>query len=90
MKRMIAAATLGLAATACTPQQVATATSYQQKISDACAIAMPLSSAAPAIAPWIIGGCATEDAIARLALDPTSLAWVNDLINKARAPKPLV
>ena len=52
----------------------------------ACGVAMTLAPAAPEIAPWIVGGCGTAQAIAKLAGDPGSLAWVMDLIAKARVP----
>ena len=71
---------------ACTQQQLQSfetaGPTYQQKIAAACAVAMSLAPAAGPMAPWIIGGCASEAAIAKLALDPNSLVWVNGLINK--------
>lgn len=72
----------------CTPQQQQQATSYQQQIAFACGVAMGLAPVAGPYAPWIIGGCATEEAIARLALDPGSLVWVDGLIAKARDSAP--
>lgn len=49
---------------------------------------MPLAPMAGPVAPYIIGGCASEEAIAKLALDPNSLNWVNGLIAQAKAVKP--
>lgn len=74
----------GLAA--CTAPQVATATKYQADIAAACGVAMTLSPLAGPYAPWIVAGCSTEGAVAKLALDPTSLAWVNGLAAKVRSP----
>ncbi len=65
---------------ACTPEQVIRAQSYQDKIAGACSGAMSLSPIAGPIAPYIIGGCGAEEMIAKLALNPTSLAWINGLI----------
>ncbi len=56
---------------------------YQADIEAACSIAMQIGASTPA-GPWIIGGCTTEAAIAKLALDPTSLAWLNGIISKLR------
>lgn len=90
MKKLAFALGVLLALGACTTGQVTTAQSYQAKIAGVCNTAMTLVSfplfapfAAP-VAPWVIGGCATEEAIAKLALDPSSLAWVNGLINKMK------
>ncbi len=88
MKRLAIAGALLLAA--CTPQQAERAGDYQQAIAAACNIAMGLAPMAGPVAPWIIGGCISEEAIARLALDPNSLAWVNDQIAKVRAPRSLL
>ena len=66
-----------------TPQQAQTAGTYQAQIAAACNVAMSLAPAAGPVAPWIVGGCGSEELIAKLALDPTSLAWVNSLIAKA-------
>lgn len=57
---------------------------YQQQIAQLCGIAMTLAPLAGPVAPWIVAGCSTEDAIARLALDPSSAEWLGDLIVKAR------
>lgn len=77
-----AAAALMLAA--CAPSQLADAQRYQADIAGVCGVAMTLAPFAPMIAPWVIGGCATEAAVAKLALDPSSLAWVNGLVAKMR------
>jgi hypothetical protein len=84
MKYILAAAlALPLALGGCA-EFYTTAQSYQDKIAGACAVAMSRSSVAGPIGPWIIGGCATEAAIAKLALDPSSLAWLNSLVAKAK------
>ena len=70
----------------CTPQQQQQASSYQQQIAFACGVAMGLAPVAGPVAPYIIGGCISEEAIAKLALDPNSLNWVNGLIADARHP----
>jgi hypothetical protein len=41
---------------------------------------MLLSPLAGPYAPWITAGCGTAEAIAKLAEDPTSTAWVEKLI----------
>lgn len=82
--RLAGALALALAATGCTTAQQTTASSYQAAISTACSVAMTFAPAAGPVAPWIIGGCATEQAIAKLALDPSSLTWVNNLIAMVR------
>ncbi len=76
---IIPIACIGLTA-ACTPDQMLTAQRYQDQIAGACNIAMTLAPIAGPVAPWIIGGCSTEEAIAKLALDPSSLAWVKGIV----------
>lgn len=87
-RKLLAAATvaIGLAAglTACATAQVEKAQSYHEKIAAACRIAMMVGTLTP-VGPWIIGGCSTEAAIAKLALDPNSLNWVQGLIRDAKA-----
>ena len=87
MKLIFAA--FAILAVACTPQQIITAQGYQQQIAGACNIAMMRASMAGPSAPWIIGGCKTEEAIARLALDPSSLAWLNGIVARLRYPNAL-
>lgn len=70
---------LAIAGCGLTPVQLQ---AYQDQIAAACSMAMMIH--AGPVSPWIIGGCATERAIATLALDPSSLAWVNSLIAMAR------
>lgn len=55
------------------------------KLAAACDAAMSLAPLAAPIAPWIVGGCGSAQAIAKLAEDPGSLVWVLDLVAKARA-----
>lgn len=69
---------------ACNPATTAT---VESDIASACSIAVSLAPFAPTIAPWIIGGCSTAEAISKLAQDPSSLAWINQLIGMARAAK---
>ena len=79
------AAVAGIAMlTSCTQAQLDQAAAYQAQIAGACAVAMTLAPIAGSVAPWIVGGCSSEAMIAKLALDPTSLAWVNELIEKGR------
>jgi hypothetical protein len=68
----------------CTAAQVERAQSYQDRIAGACSLAMTLAPVAGPVAPYIIGGCATEAGIAKLALDSTSLAWLQGLVAKTR------
>lgn len=86
MKRILAAAlALPLVLVACTSQQIEAAKDYQARIAGACGVLMTLAPFSGPMAPWIVGGCGLEASIARLALDPTSLAWLNDMAGKIRA-----
>jgi hypothetical protein len=49
-----------------------------------CAVAVPLSGLAGPYAPLIIGGCATEAGIAKLASDPESVARLHEFVEKVR------
>ncbi len=81
IKSIIIAPLLALAAGgACTPQQALDAGRYQAEIAGACQVAMTLAPVAGPYAVYIIGACAGEEAIARLALDPSSLAWLQGII----------
>lgn len=80
--RAIVAAALLMAG--CSVTQVKEAQPYLDRIAAACRVAVPLAAIAPPVAPWIIGGCATEAAIAKLAADPSSLQWLDGLIANAR------
>lgn len=82
MKRIIAA--LPLIIGACTPQQALNFQPYQNQIAGACNIAMTLAPVAGPYGMYIIGACATEEAIARLALDPSSLVWLNGIVARVR------
>ena len=73
-----------LVVAACTPEQLLQAQNYQDRIARACQVAMTLVPVAGPLSPWIIGGCGAEAMIARLALDPSSLVWVEELIEKVR------
>lgn len=85
MSAFAGAAAISVALSACTPQQLVTAQRYQDQIAGACTLAMTLAPIAGPVAPWIVGGCATETAVARLALDPSSLAWLNGIVAGLRA-----
>lgn len=85
MKQHVYLAGLALALAGCTQAQIDRAQTYQDQIAGACAMAMTVAPLAPTISPWIVGGCATEAAIAKLALDPTSLVWLRGLIVRAKA-----
>ena len=67
------------AAPAC--QQIAgTAATVDPQLVAACNAAMALSPLAGPYAVWIDAGCGTAEAIAKLAQDPSSAAWVNGLV----------
>ena len=68
----------------CTAAQVNQANTVQSDIAAACAVAMTFVPVAGPVAPYIVAGCGTEQAIASLALNPTSLSWVNGLIAQAK------
>jgi len=71
------ASALGLAAC----QQIAAeATKIDPKLTAACDAALALSSLAGVYAVWIEAACGSAEAIAKLAQDPTSLAWLEQLI----------
>lgn len=72
----------GLSLSACQSADIDRA---KRDIEAACAIALPLAPSAGELAPWIVGGCGSAQAIAKLAADPGSLAWIMDLVAKARA-----
>lgn len=87
MKRVLALAGMMLLA-ACTNGMVdqTKATTDSTALVTACNTAMGLAPLAGPIAPWIIAGCGTAEAIAKLAADPSSVAWVNGLIAQVRRP----
>ena len=84
MKRIVLTASITGLLASCSATQIASVSTYQADIASVCAVAMTLAPVAGPVAPWIIGGCATEEAIAKLALDPSSLAWLQGLIAKVR------
>ncbi len=83
MRRIYAAAVL-LALAACTLQQTADLQHYQDQIAGACALAMMVAPLTGPAAPWVIAGCSTEAAVAKLALDPSSLAWLQGIVAGVR------
>ncbi len=85
IKSIIIVPLLALAAGgACTPQQQLDAGRYQAQIAGACQVAMTLAPVAGPYAIYIIGACETEAAIARLALDPSSLTWLQGIVARLR------
>lgn len=58
------------------------ATAVQPGLQAACSDAMALAPIAGPIAPYIIAGCGTAEAIDDLAADPTSTEWVGKLIGQ--------
>ncbi len=81
MKRLAIALPLLLAS--CTQAQLDQAAAYQRQIAAACQVAMALVPVAGPVAPWITRGC-SPDGIAKLVLDPSSLAWLGELALKAQ------
>jgi len=88
---LVLAAGLAAAVALAACQQIAdTAKQADPKLVALCDTAMLLSPLAGPYAPWITAGCGTAEAIAKLAEDPTSTAWVEKLIadvEKLRAAK---
>ena len=86
---LAAGLTAAVALAAC--QQIAdTAKQADPKLVALCDTAMLLSPLAGPYAPRITAGCGTAEAIAKLAEDPSSTAWVEKLIanvEKHRAAK---
>ena len=93
-KQTLAATALVLGACAgpITPAQMQTATNDQAVVAGLCNQAMALAPIAGPYAIWITAGCASEELVANLALQPGAVAYLNGLIVKvkATAPKPLV
>lgn len=69
------------------PAVTSAAIRVEPALQQACVMAMSLAPAAPTIGVWIVPACGTAEAIVRLAGDPNSLEWVNQLIVKARADR---
>jgi hypothetical protein len=69
--------------TACAPV-AATPTKIDPALTAACDAAITLSPIAGPYAVWIDAGCGTAEAVARLAADPSSAAWVYGLIAAVR------
>lgn len=70
---------------ACSPAQETKVAVASQELTQACDLAMTLSPLAGPVAPWIVAGCGTAEAVAKLAADPSSAVWVNGLIAKVQA-----
>ena len=81
IKSLALAGMLGAAATvtACAPL-ASGAKTIDPALIAACDAAMALSPVAGPYAVWIDGACGTAEAVARLAADPSSTAWVNGLV----------
>ena len=84
MKKLLLAAGAMFCLSACSSVDPAKVSAYQSQIAAACDVAMGLAPMVPTVAPWVVGACAAESGIAKLAADPSSLAWLNGLISKAR------
>ena len=70
---------LGLGLAACQPV-ADRAAAIDPKLTAACTAALALSPLAGPYAVWIEAACGTAEALAKLAHDPTSLAWLDQLI----------
>lgn len=57
----------------------------QPTIAGLCATAMTLSPFAGPYAVYIAGACGTEAAVAKLALDPSSVEWLQGILAKVHA-----
>jgi len=83
IKKIIAIITLmGLAACQNYAQE---APKVSAELNAVCNTAMLLAPVSGELAPWIIGGCGSAEGLAKLAADPNSIAWVQDLIAKVKA-----
>jgi hypothetical protein len=66
---------------------VTTATTVQDEVVAVCADAVPLASLDPAIGVYVTAACASEEAIAKVALSPTGLAWLERLYAELQTAK---
>src|SRR3984893_14384820 len=81
IKSLVLAAGLAAAVALAACQEIAdTARQADPKLVALCDTAMLLSPLAGPYAVWIAAGCGTAEAIAKLAEDRTSTAWVETLI----------
>ena len=91
IKSLVVATSLAAAVTLAACRHPAdTAKEIDPKLTAACDAAVALSAVAGSYAAWIEAGCGTAEAIAKLAQDPASTAWVETLVaevEKRRAPK---
>lgn len=85
MIRYLAVSALAVSLSACTLAQQTSAQKYQDMIAGACTSALALVPTTSVYRPWIDAGCVSEAAVAKLALDPNTLLWINDIIKRARA-----
>ena len=76
-----AATIVALSLAGCTPQQVATGTQYTEQIAAVCAQASAVLPMFPQLTPWL-SACQSAAGIARLALDPSSLQWLLDILSR--------
>jgi len=88
IKSLVLAGMLGAATlSACAPA-AGRAKTIDPALIAACDAAMALSPVAGPYAVWIDAGCGTAEAVARLAADPSSTAWVNGLIAAVKQHHP--
>jgi hypothetical protein len=79
---------LGACAGPITPAQVQNAQNNQAVVARLCNQAMALAPIAGPYAIWITAGCASEELVANLALQPGAINYLNGLISKVRATAP--
>jgi nitrous oxide reductase accessory protein NosL len=63
---------------------VSAAQTANMTLESACDMAVMLAPIAGPYAPFITAGCSTAEGIAKLASDPSSVAWVEGLIADVR------
>ena len=66
----------------CTAEQQQAAAKYHADIQYVCRQAMAVAPMFPDVAPWLVGACQSEAAVARLALDSSSLEWLVGILSK--------
>jgi hypothetical protein len=79
----MALAIAAFAGTGCA-QAVPQAQQAQARIVALCGAAVPLTGFDPAIGVYVAAACATEEAIAKVALSPTGVAWLTRLYDELR------
>lgn len=66
----------------CTAEQQQAAAKYHADIQYVCRQAMAVAPMFPAVAPWLVGACQSEAAVARLALRSDSLEWLSTILGR--------